>query len=69
MEGDPQAIVPCDGNGNGNGNVSFGECYSCINDAIDANPTSSFICDVPILGWIDCWASITVACIYISANY
>lgn len=32
----------CDSNGNGN--ISFGECFSCIDNAIMTNPTSSTIC-------------------------
>lgn len=51
-----------------NGDVSFSECYKCINDAIDADGFSSFICDVPIAGWASCWASVSAACVYISAT-
>lgn len=53
----------CDGNGNGD--ISFGECYKCFQDAIDANGTSQAICD-----WTGpaCKLSTTAACIYISAT-
>lgn len=57
----------CDGNGNGN--ISFGECYKCAQDAIDANGTSSFICDFPGIGWFSCWGTTSAACLYISARY
>jgi hypothetical protein len=54
---------------NGNGDISFTECYKGINEAIDRDGFSSFVCDVPIAGWASCWASVSAACVYISAKY
>lgn len=59
--------VSCDPNKDGN--VGFFECTACIKDAIAQNPTSDFICDVPVAGWVGCFASVTAACIVISAIY
>ncbi len=57
----------CDGNGNGN--VSFWECYGCITGAIEADGFSSWMCDVPVAGWMSCWATTSAACVYLSAKY
>lgn len=62
-----KGYVPCDSNGNGN--LGFFECYSCFNDAIDSNEMSEFICDIPIGGWIACFASVSIACAYLSMAY
>lgn len=62
-----KAEVLCDGNGNGN--VSWGECYHCLKEAIDANGYSQAVCDIPIAGWVSCPASVAAACVYISAMY
>lgn len=54
---------------NGNNNISFSECYKCLNDAIDKNGTSKFICDFPFIGWASCWISVSVSCLIIAAIY
>lgn len=59
--------VSCDPNKDGN--IGFFECTACIKDAIAQNPTSDFICDVPVAGWVGCFASVTAACVVISAIY
>lgn len=59
--------VLCDGDGDGD--VSFFECYGCIEDAIDDSAEASFFCGIPVAGWASCWASVSIACVYISANY
>ncbi|MEC5395139.1 hypothetical protein [Bergeyella sp. RCAD1439] len=56
----------CDGNGNGD--VSFGECYKCLKDAIADDGFSSWVCDIPAAGWLACWGTTTAACVIISAN-
>lgn len=54
---------------NGNGDVSFSECIKVVNQAIDDDGFSSWVCDIPILGWLSCWVSTTIACgIYSAAN-
>lgn len=52
---------------NKDGNVSFSECYKVVNDAIDADGFSSWVCDFPVLGWLSCWGSTTTACAVYSA--
>jgi hypothetical protein len=59
--------VSCDPNKDGN--IGFFECTACVKDAIAQSPTSDFICDVPVAGWVGCFASVTAACIVISAVY
>lgn len=54
---------------NGNGDVSFSECIKVVNQAIDDDGFSSWVCDIPVLGWLSCWVSTTIACgIYSAAN-
>lgn len=57
---------------NGNGNISFSECYSCIDNAIETNATSSTICWAaqfwgPRASW--CGVSVAVSCSIISSIY
>ena len=60
-------VVPCDGNNNGD--LSFGECYKCMTDAIASDGFNQFVCDFPLLGWFSCWGSKSIACAYLAANY
>ena len=57
----------CDGNGDQN--ISFSECYKCVSDAIAADGFSTFICDIPILGWASCFVSKSATCIVLSSAY
>lgn len=55
---------------NGNNNISWGECYSCMDNAISTNPTSTTICWYaqffgPRVSW--CGLSVSIACAYISS--
>lgn len=54
---------------NHNNNISFGECYNCVRDAIEADGFSNWICDFPGIGWFSCWYSTTATCMVISARY
>jgi hypothetical protein len=54
---------------NKNGDISFSECYRCVKESIDMDGTSTFLCDIPLSGWIGCWAVSTVFCVFISSNY
>jgi hypothetical protein len=54
---------------NKNGDVSFSECYRCVKESIEMDGTSAFFCDIPLNGWIGCWAVSTVFCVFISSNY
>ena len=47
---------------NGNGDVTFFECYKTVNEAIDADGFSSWVCDFPVLGWLSCWGTVSTAC-------
>jgi hypothetical protein len=57
----------CDNNENGD--ISFSECYRCVKESIELDGTSSFLCDIPIGGWMGCWAVSTVFCVFISSVY
>ena len=57
----------CDGNGDKN--ISFSECYKCVTDAIEADGLSTFICEIPVLGWASCFASKSATCIVLSSVY
>lgn len=57
----------CDNNENGD--ISFSECYRCVKEAIEMDGTSSFFCDIPLSGWLGCWAVSTAFCIVISSIY
>jgi hypothetical protein len=60
--------VPCDYNHNGN--LSFLECYSCLDSATDVQGTfGKWWCDVPVAGWASCWSSISAACVVLSSVY
>lgn len=59
--------IPCDANHDNN--LGFFECYDCMDNAIDANAMSKFICDVPVAGWASCWASSSAACVVLSSMY
>lgn len=63
------AIHPCDSNKNGD--ISFSECWNCINNAIKANTASMLICYFSN-GWdpkiTSCGVSVAAACVYISAT-
>lgn len=50
-------------------NISFSECYKCATDAISADGFSTFVCDIPILGWASCWVSKSATCVYLSSAY
>jgi len=54
---------------NHNHNVSFSECYKCVSDAIEADGFSSWVCDIPILGWLSCWGTTTATCVIIAGAY
>jgi len=54
---------------NGNGDVTFFECYKAVNEAIDADGFSSWVCDFPVLGWLSCWGSVSTACAIYSAGH
>lgn len=54
---------------NRNGDISFSECYSCVKQSIELDGTTSFVCDIPIGGWIGCWSVSTTFCVFLSANY
>jgi hypothetical protein len=51
---------------NKNGDVSFSECYKCLNDTIDTDGFSKWVCDTPVVGWASCYISVTAACVVIS---
>ena len=57
----------CDSNSDQN--ISFSECYKCATDAISADGFSTFVCDIPILGWASCWVSKSATCVYLSSAY
>ncbi|KQT15135.1 hypothetical protein ASG31_16190 [Chryseobacterium sp. Leaf404] len=54
---------------NGNGDVSFFECYSVANNAIDQDGFSSWVCDFPVIGWLSCWGTVSTACAIYSAGH
>jgi len=54
---------------NGDQNISYSECYKCVSDAIAADGFSTFICDIPILGWASCFVSKSATCIVLSSAY
>ncbi len=57
----------CDANGDHN--ISFSECYKCATDAIDSDGFSSFVCDIPVVGWAGCWGSKSATCVVVSSMY
>ncbi len=54
---------------NGDQNISYSECYKCVSDAISADGFSTFVCEIPLLGWGSCWVSKSATCIVISSAY
>lgn len=67
MKGNGGIYSLCDKNGDQN--ISFSECYKCVSDAIATDGFSTFICDIPILGWASCWVSKSATCITLSSVY
>lgn len=59
--------VPLDSNNDGN--LSFSECYAGFSEAIEADGFSSWVCDIPILGWGACFTSVSVSCVILSSYY
>ena len=58
----------CDSNGNGN--ISLSECYSCGKNSLAGSGTfGEWLCDIPGLGWLGCWSTLTAACAVISSIY
>lgn len=57
----------CDSNGDHN--ISFSECYKCATDAIAADGFSTFVCEIPVAGWIGCWGGKTATCVAVSSMY
>lgn len=56
---------PCDFSGDGD--ISFGECYGCLREAINSHGDTEFLCDaLNILGV--CNLSVAVSCIIISSR-
>lgn len=56
---------PCDSNNNGD--VSFGECYSCLKEAIATDGTNQFICDALDVLFL-CSSSVAAACLIVSGR-
>jgi hypothetical protein len=54
---------------NNDHNISYSECYKCATDAISSNGFSSFICEIPVLGWLNCWGTKTATCVAVSSYY
>ena len=68
------ANVPCDKNHNGD--LSFSECYSCMNGACASNSDCYTLCYGlgDVVGWLatgypHCQAAIGASCIYLSIEY
>lgn len=56
---------PCDSSGDGD--ISFGECYSCLKDAISSDAVAEFLCDALDVGFL-CSGSVAAACVIISST-
>jgi hypothetical protein len=60
-----KSVHPCDSSGDGD--ISFGECYHCLNEAIDSDGSTKFLCDaLNVIGV--CSLSVGVSCVIISST-
>ena len=60
-----KSVHPCDYSGDGD--IGFGECYSCLKEAINSHGDTQFICDaLNIIG--TCSLAVGVSCIIISST-
>ena len=60
-----KSVHPCDGNGNGD--ISFGECYSCLKEAIDSHGDTEFLCDAMDVLFM-CSSAVAASCLIISST-
>lgn len=70
----PPKVVPCDANHNGD--LSFSECYACMNGACQTNSDCYTLCYGlgDVVAWVTtgipyCQASIGAACIWLAIEY
>lgn len=60
--------IPCDKNGNGN--LGYFECYGCFKSAAEIEDSfGNWWCDVPVVGWGSCWASMSTSCAILASIY